>query len=175
MMELQLYLEPRPLKHLLAAVNDLVTYMERSGAVRLSRPIHPRGDSETGIWIGRTPASLPFKEKLGNPNHDRYFIMGNGSKLVKTGKTPGGTANGIYAFLQHFMGVSWFAPGDIFELVPRAEGFKLPVVEETSIPSFPLGIVSGVPGMSSPRICCGPADSGGGFEALCGFPGKEGG
>jgi len=146
MMDLQLYLESQPPKHLLAAVDDLVTYLERSGAAKLSGPMPPQGDPGTGIWIGRTPAARPFKERIENLDHDGYFMWGNGSRLVIAGKTPDGTVNGIYAFLERFIGIRWFAPGDLFELVPRAEGFKLPVVDEAFNPSFSLRILSGVPG-----------------------------
>lgn len=48
-----------------------------------------------------------------------------------------GTLNAVYDFLRS-LGVRWFAPGEIGEVVPQSSSIALPQVDETVIPDFAL-------------------------------------
>lgn len=145
-MKLDVYVENNPIDHLSKAVDDLVTYLGRSTDAEISVKKLPVDDGDAGLWIGRTPAHNRFQDRINELNHDGYLLWGNGSKIVICGKTPDGTANGIYSFLRRFLGVRWFAPGPLFEFVPKLKDFRLPKAEEISNPTFALRMYSGVPG-----------------------------
>ena len=48
-----------------------------------------------------------------------------------------GTLNAVYAFLRN-LGVRWYYPGELGEIVPRAKDIALPTVSKVERPDFPL-------------------------------------
>jgi len=144
-MKLTIFLEGNPIEYLQRACTDLARYMERSTGAEIEVIASPEEDGDSGIWIGRTPAAESIEE-IESLDHDGYFLWSDGNKLVICGRTPDGTVNGIYSFLQEYLGVRWFAPGPLFEFVPRIEDFRIPVAQKTQKPTFPFRMYSGIPG-----------------------------
>ncbi len=145
-MPIEIYLEEEAPEYLARSAKDLAEYLGRSISTQVYAKPLPGSDAEPGIWVGRTPASDKLKDRMEELGPDGYLLWGDGNQLVICGKTHYGTANGIYSFLQRFLGIRWFMPGRLFEFVPRHEGFKLPVVEEISEPSFSFRMFSGLQG-----------------------------
>jgi len=145
-MQFEIHAEHDAIDHLTRSVKDLADYLARATSADVS--VHESAVEDTGqdIWIGRTAAASKFSERISGLDLDGYLLWGNGSQLVISGRTPYGTANGIYSFLQRYLGVRWFIPGPLFEFVPNLKEFRLPVVEEVSNPSFSWRMYSGVPG-----------------------------
>ncbi len=59
-----------------------------------------------------------------------------------------GSLNAVYAFLRD-LGVRWYMPGELGEIVPKAASIALPVVNRTAQPEFEVRTVSR-PSISSP-------------------------
>lgn len=83
------------------------------------------------------PANLP---------RDGYGISTRGRTLLIDGSTDYGIANGVYAFLMDYVGVRWFAPGELYEVVPKRPDLALPDVYVIDEPDFLYRIFSGVKG-----------------------------
>lgn len=47
-----------------------------------------------------------------------------------------GTANGVYSFLEDYIGVRWLMPGDIGRDIPRQKTLDLPAIDRTYAPVF---------------------------------------
>lgn len=68
------------------------------------------------------------------------YILGidvaNGKKTAQGGDSTG-TLNGVYTFLEDYIGIRWLMPGELGEYVPQRQSLSLPVVDRTDIPGFP--------------------------------------
>ena len=65
---------------------------------------------------------------------DGYILRTVGQHLVIAGATSRGTMYGINGFLDHYVGVKWFAPD--FTVVPHKATLALPAIQEIQIPRF---------------------------------------
>jgi len=79
-------------------------------------------------------------------DRDGCAIRTVGNSLIIAGATDYGTANGVYTFLMDCVGVRWFAPGDLYEVIPRNPDLALPEVDISRNPDFTYRIFSGVTG-----------------------------
>jgi len=59
-----------------------------------------------------------------------------GPQLTKNGGFSNGTANGVYTFLEDYLGVRWLMPGDIGRDVPVKSTFTVPDIDRVEAPAF---------------------------------------
>ncbi|MCA1809901.1 MAG: DUF4838 domain-containing protein, partial [Lentisphaerae bacterium] len=64
-----------------------------------------------------------------------YYAEGVGTGFWKHDE--GGSLNAVYAFLRS-LGVEWYMPGDLGEVIPEIKTIALPEVNETSKPDFAM-------------------------------------
>ncbi len=65
------------------------------------------------------------------------FIIDTKNKILTiTAKSNQGLVNGIYTLLKDYYGIRWFAPGDIYEVVPKKTSMNFPEVNMSQSPSF---------------------------------------
>jgi len=89
------------------------------------------------IVVGRNnPLAEELSEELGFPDieNDGFRILSHGPDLFITGAIDRGTLYGVYALLDHHLGVRWFSPE--FEVVPSRGTLSLPELDELSNPRF---------------------------------------
>jgi hypothetical protein len=70
---------------------------------------------------------------------ENIFILGRDTPDGKTDDLGGvlhGTANGVYTFLEDYLGVRWVMAGHLGEIVPRRQQIDLPAIDRTVIPPF---------------------------------------
>ncbi len=82
-------------------------------------------------YTGRTPL-------FGTPNEE--FVDKNGNVNV-WGYDERGSFNAVCGFLRS-LGVRWYLPGELGEVVPKLESISLPKVDEIVRPDFPLRTVN---------------------------------
>lgn len=59
-----------------------------------------------------------------------------GPQLTQDGGFSNGTANGVYTFLEDYLGVRWLMPGDLGRDVPVKSTFAVPDIDRTQAPLF---------------------------------------
>jgi len=67
------------------------------------------------------------------------YIVGNDTPdntVTSTGGTSTGTLYGVYAFIEQYLGVRWFMPGEVGEYVPRQNSIIIPAVNISGAPDF---------------------------------------
>jgi len=119
------------------AVEELQTYIEAVTGARL--PIAGGVDSEEerpSIVLGAGPAaeSLGVKPSEADLGEQGYVMRTVGPHLVIAGTGEAGTMYGVYAFIERYLGVRWYAPG-VTE-IPALETLPLPEVDELVHPAF---------------------------------------
>lgn len=141
---IEIYVEGDAPDHLNAATEDLARALGKATGREVRTLRAPEDALAGGIWVGRTAAAQPFEARAAELRENGYLLWGDGSRLVIWGRTSHGTVNGIYSYLRRFLLARWFAPGPLFEFVPRAEHFVLPKIDESSNPGFELRMYSGL-------------------------------
>lgn len=126
------------------AASDLAIYAGK--AIGTSPPITQDSSQTTdyAIHIGNTSLvanmNLPFNEL----KEEGYIIAPRGRAIAICGKTDDGTVNGVYGFLRDYIGVRWFMPGDLWEVVPVRDTLVVEIAETVVNPDFSFRIWSGV-------------------------------
>lgn len=108
-----------------------------SGFADLRTPLAILAGGSFGADFGELPADL---------QRDGCVMRTRGNMLLISGATDHGAANGIYSFLTDVVGVRWFAPGELYEVVPRVPDLALPQLDIAKNPDFSYRIFSGVMG-----------------------------
>lgn len=71
--------------------------------------------------------------------NDNIYILGTDTadgKTTKNGGTSNGTANGVYTFLEDYLGVRWLMPGALGLDVPVKSTFTVDDIDKTDTPFF---------------------------------------
>ena len=122
------------------AASELQRYLEKiSGAIP---PIKSEGEGTTGytIYIGacdavhdlRPPVTSRFKGANG-------FVIESGDDWIAiVGAEDLDTVYGVYAFLEKYLGVRWFMPGEIGEVVPKMETVEVGKISDKEKPDFAI-------------------------------------
>ena len=117
------------------AIEELVEYVRRITGATL--PVSTKADKQyLSISIGSAA-----KQELGHVEWNKLgndgFVLKSGSDGISiAGADDLGTLFGVYQLLEKHVGVRWFMPGDLGEVVPRAKTLAIGTFEETEVPSF---------------------------------------
>ena len=71
--------------------------------------------------------------------NDNIYILGTDTadgEITKNGGTSNGTANGVYSFLEDYLGVRWLMPGALGLDVPTKSTFMVGDIDKTDTPFF---------------------------------------
>ena len=125
-------LPANPSKHLLWAAEDLSTYLGKiSGATVPVTNTPPAG--LLPVYAGTAPEKLPMTVK--SEYGDAYLIDINPTRIVLQGESDRAVYYAAVSLL-HTLGVRWYAPGDLGEVVPKKASVKVPAGRTESAPHF---------------------------------------
>jgi hypothetical protein len=130
-----------------AAADDLVRVVKRCSGAALAVVAEGESDPATArILIGdcTAPAGLAADpaQIRGDAAYAGYVMACGQNAIVLRGNTATGTANAVYGFLQDQLGVRWFMPSELFELVPQAKTVAIPEMQRLVTPSFVCRLAS---------------------------------
>ena len=117
------------------AVEELVDFVRKMTGVELEVAAKP-DDRFLPIRIGSAARSSLVNvdwEKLGA---DGFVLTSSADGVSIAGAEDLGTLYGVYQFLEKHLGVRWFMPGDLGEVVPRRDTLKIGTFREIEAPSF---------------------------------------
>ena len=127
------------------AAAELQDFLQRATGVRLDIVTTPR---ERMVCLGDNPSSRAAGLSTAAVPLEGYRIMSKGRNLyiagpdtaaderTPQGGTSTGTRNGVYTFLERFVGVRWLQPGEDGTYVPEMRDLGLPDVDLTEAPGF---------------------------------------
>ena len=117
------------------AIEELAEYVRRMSGAELKIGTEV-GEDLPPIYVGSVA-----RRELGhiewNKLGDDGFVLKSGTSGVHiAGARDLGTLYGVYHLLEKHLGVRWFMPGEIGEVVPRSDTLVIGTFQETEIPSF---------------------------------------
>jgi len=138
------------------AARELQTYIQKSTGATLPIVESLRDDGAVEIVIGDGKISQSLGVDAKDLGRDAFHIKTIGKRIVILGRdhptesiefrfltnvgynTSGyehATLFGVYEFLEKFVGVRWYLPVDIGEVVPKRETLSIPIVDITQGPN----------------------------------------
>ncbi|NUQ64960.1 MAG: DUF4838 domain-containing protein [Pirellulales bacterium] len=140
-----IYHEPGAPSSVVMAASELQHYLEKAGGVKLQIVTQPR---EPMISLGANAASRSAGLSLDGVPLEGFRIVTRGrnvyilgpdtadNELTPGGGTSAGTRNGVYTFLEKYLGVRWLVPGEHGDYVPRSGEVLIPETDLADAPFF---------------------------------------
>lgn len=127
------------------AAGTLQSYIQQISGAKL--PIRTDGKrvAGTGLYIGNCEPSLPGDIPAADLNPETYAIHVREGNVFFSGRWPTPVHFAVTSFLEDNLGVRWYAPGRLWEWVPRSEtgDLTVEVADRVSVPGFSPRIWSG--------------------------------
>ncbi|NCO39628.1 MAG: DUF4838 domain-containing protein [Armatimonadetes bacterium] len=127
------------------AAAELRDYLYRAAKAKLALVQEPHdpmiclGDNAAAHAAGLSLKDIPLEGFRVVTKGANLYILGpdtNDGELTQSGGTSAGTRNGVYAFLEKFVGVRWLMPGEHGDYVPATTDVTLPDTDLTDAPFF---------------------------------------
>jgi len=140
-----IYHAPDAPASVIEAAGELQHYLERATGARLEIVTEPRapmlclGDNETARAAGLSAEGIALEGFRTITREGSIHILGPDTaegEFTPGGGTSPGTRNGVYDFLERFVGVRWLMPGEHGDYVPRVETLTIPETDLTDGPFF---------------------------------------
>ncbi|NQU09666.1 DUF4838 domain-containing protein [bacterium] len=128
-----------------AAARDLQEYVEKMSGAKLPIAGDQQDPGGAVILVGRSKLTARYNAKIPSgltpPRREEGFLLlTDGNRLVLAGNDAGpyhGSEYAVAAFLGR-LGVRWFMPGEYGEIVPPQRTVRVPRLNVTAKPDFPL-------------------------------------
>ncbi len=115
---------------------ELQTYLKKISGAEISIDTDTSENHRCRIFIG----TYENYDQLGLNKEDLeregFIIRTIGNDLVLLGKDDRGTQFAVYTFLERYLDVRWFWPGDLGEVVPQKQNIVLGEIDVTENPDF---------------------------------------
>ena len=118
-------------------LDELKQFLDRSSGATFQ--IVTEDKSDTGLFVGRTKLAKAWQlpQRPPTPEQDEGFaieVRSAQKQAVIVGTIDMATKFAVYDFLDRFLGVRWFLPGRLFEVVPKC--YRL-VIADCAIRELP--------------------------------------
>lgn len=145
-----IYYSPTAPASVQLAANELRDYFVKTSGVSLpikrSLKVPPEPFIALGVNVaskdaGFSAAEIPLEGYRIVTRGKNLYILGIDTpdgKKTKYGGTSDGTLNGVYTFLEEFVGVRWMMPGEVGEYVPHRDFLDIPQLDRVDKPGFPI-------------------------------------
>ena len=127
------------------AAAELQRYVQEASGVELAivheqaTPMICLGENAASKAAELSAESLPWEGYRMVAKDGNIFILGRDTaddQRTPDGGTSAGTRNGVYAFLEQFLGVRWLMPGVYGDYVPKANTITIPAIDRSDAPFF---------------------------------------
>ncbi|TMV48445.1 DUF4838 domain-containing protein [Paenibacillus mesophilus] len=118
----------------------LIEYIKKSTGVELqlmtASELVRSGSGKTGVVLIDVGGVDGQSEMLSQMDSQGFIIQSQGERILIAGPTIWGTLNGVYGFLETYVGVRWLIPGPDGEDVPQKTNLIVPRAEVREEPAF---------------------------------------
>ena len=127
------------------AATELQNYLHKVTGVKVpivnkpSKPMICLGNNAAAQAAGLSVSDIPPEGFRILTHEGSVYILGpdtSEDELTPQGGKSTGTRNGVYRFLEEFIGVRWLMPGEYGDYVPRMESVAVPHIDMTDAPFF---------------------------------------
>src|SRR5690606_33239804 len=131
------------------AAKDFLDMFKRSTGVQLPLLVdNKHKGSGAFVSLGNTRQSREAGVQMEDLAEERFhiilsegnlFILGKDTpdgETTKGGGFSNGTANGVYTFLEEYLGARWLMPGELGKVVAKHETLALEDINRTEVPLF---------------------------------------
>lgn len=120
----------------LFAADELQSYIKKSSGVSI--PIKKDNERLSGniIAIGRNKINTDANLGTDSLAREGFRIKTADKVLSLAGKDNAGTQFAVYTFLEKCLGVRWFWPGELGEVVPEIKTIAVEQIDDTEEPDF---------------------------------------
>ncbi len=133
---ISIVLPEEPVKDESFAAGELKDYLRKISPVSVSIVKENSWNEGPSIHVGRTRYVESLGLRFDNLDLHGYIIKTVGANLVLAGREPYGTQFAVYGFLQDYLGVRWFMPGELGVVVPRPELLEIDNIDRIEEPDF---------------------------------------
>jgi len=121
------------------AAAELAQYLGRASGAEF--PIVSEPHTGPGLFVGRTQqaADWDLPPPAPSPEQDEGFairVSSAGQRAVLVGTIDMATKFAVYDFLDRFVGVRWFLPGELFQVVPEHQQLTVPDCDIRELPAL---------------------------------------
>ncbi len=118
------------------AAQELQTYLRKISGVEI--PVKTDSDNPQGnrILVGQNRLTEELDLKTEGLSREGFHIKTIGNDLVLVGAVDAGTQFAVYTFLERYLGVRWFWPGELGEVVPQIKTIKIEQIDDIQEPDF---------------------------------------
>jgi hypothetical protein len=143
-----IYLEPSAPLSVKNAANELKKYLFKVGKFSVPIVVSASPPQTPFISLGDNVAAKSSGLNINGISNDGFrivtvnqnlFILGKDTltgKLEPSGGIANGTANGIYTFIEEYLGVHWLTPSDIGEEFTEVNNIELSPINRVVSPPF---------------------------------------
>ncbi|NTV84243.1 MAG: DUF4838 domain-containing protein, partial [Bacteroidales bacterium] len=132
----RIILPAKPEKDEIKAATEFQKYFEKISGVIL--PVYDDDQEPTAheIIIGKSIRLISHKVKSSFKagEQDGFLLLTKDEKLFITGGSPAGTLNGVYTFLEEYLGCRLYSPE--YNDVPKLNSISLPAIKDRQVPYF---------------------------------------
>ena len=123
-----------------SAAKDLQTYLKKISGAKIEIIIEGVQSNKFPIYIGSCNAAKNqgLLARLKELKDDGYIIKITPEAIYMVGKDPLATRFAVFGLLEDHLGVRWYMPGDIGEVIPYSNYIVLNEMEDVREPSFPM-------------------------------------
>ncbi len=107
------------------AARELQTYLKKISGADISIDTDTSENHRCQIFVGICENSDQEGLNKGDLEREGFIIRTVGNDLMLLGKDEMGTQFAVYTFLERYLGVRWFWPGELGEVVPQEQNIVL--------------------------------------------------
>jgi hypothetical protein len=122
------------------AAAELCYFLSKTTGAQITQSKVPV-EGKYSIWIGipdnnPAPRIPSLKKRVESVSEQGFLLYADAEGLVITGSNPLGVLFGTYAFLEEYVGIRWFFPGEDGEYCPNLPVLRINGLDDLQEPSF---------------------------------------
>jgi hypothetical protein len=118
------------------AARELQTYLRKISGVTIPVKTDTLKPRENMILVGKSKLTEQLGIDTGGLAKEGFHIKTTGNNLALFGSDDTDTQFAVYTFLEKYLGVRWFWPGESGEVVPQKRTIVLGPISDTEAPDF---------------------------------------
>ena len=115
---------------------ELQTYLKKVSGIEIPVKFDSEEISENRILVGQTRFTKELGLSTDDLKQEGFRIKTIDNNLALVGRDDAGTQFAIYTFLEEYLGVRWFWPGELGEVVPQMKTIQINQIDDIQEPDF---------------------------------------